>query len=59
MPLPDESVLVVRPGALGDTLLTLPLLETLRAKYPRAQIRFLGTGACTGVLFPRGSFSMP
>ncbi len=52
MPLPDESVLVVRPGALGDTLLTLPLLETLRAKYPRAQIRFLGTGAYRSVVPP-------
>jgi len=37
------QVLVVRPGALGDTILSLPLLESIRLQNPAARIVFLGT----------------
>jgi heptosyltransferase III len=38
----DENILIVRPGALGDTILTLPLLETIRSIHPKARMTFLG-----------------
>lgn len=41
----SESVLVLRPGALGDTILTLPLLQSAAEKHPSAEITFLGTRA--------------
>ena len=31
-------ILLVRPGALGDVILTLPVLDALRAEYPQALI---------------------
>ncbi len=37
------SVLVVKPGALGDTILSLPLVSSIRAKHPAAEVTFLGT----------------
>jgi Glycosyltransferase family 9 (heptosyltransferase) len=45
-------VLVVRPGALGDTILSLPFLESIRLKNPAARITFLGTRAY-GDLIPK------
>ncbi len=35
-------MLIVRPGALGDTILALPLLESLAKKHPGAAFTFLG-----------------
>ena len=35
-------ILVVRVGALGDTLMATPVLRALRARYPQAAIDFLG-----------------
>ena len=37
-----RSILVLRGGALGDFLLTLPLLRALRAAYPAARIELVG-----------------
>lgn len=36
-----EKILIVRFSSLGDIILTTPVLETLRAKFPRSQIHFL------------------
>jgi ADP-heptose:LPS heptosyltransferase len=36
------AILIVRPGALGDTILCLPLLASIRSEFPEAQITFLG-----------------
>ncbi len=37
-----RTILVIRPGALGDTILTLPVLDTIQAEHPDAIITFLG-----------------
>jgi ADP-heptose:LPS heptosyltransferase len=36
---------IIRPGALGDTILTIPLLHTLRKAHPRAKITLLASRA--------------
>lgn len=36
------TILLVRPGALGDTILSLPLLASIRSEFPEALITFLG-----------------
>jgi len=38
----DMRVLVIRPGALGDVLLTLPALQALQARFPEAAIEMMG-----------------
>ncbi len=35
-------ILVIRPGALGDVILTLPALQTLQARFPEATIEVMG-----------------
>lgn len=40
-----RSILVLRGGALGDFLLTLPLLRAIRAEYPTARIELVGNAA--------------
>jgi heptosyltransferase-2 len=40
-----KSILVLRGGALGDFLLTLPLLRALRNAYPAARIEIVGYAA--------------
>ena len=37
-----RSILILRGGALGDFLLTLPLLRALRAAHPSARIELVG-----------------
>lgn len=37
-----RSVLVIRGGAIGDFVLTAPVFEALRARYPEVQIDILG-----------------
>ena len=46
-----RKILVLRGGALGDFLVTLPALALLRARWPEADIRFVGntTAAALGV----------
>ena len=39
---PAARILVVRVGALGDTLMATPLVRALRARYPQVAIDFLG-----------------
>lgn len=42
---PSRTILVIRPGALGDTILTLPALDTIQVENPDAIITFLGNRA--------------
>lgn len=37
-----RRIVVIRPGALGDTLLTLPSLALLRRRWPAARLTFVG-----------------
>ena len=37
-----NRILVIRGGAIGDFILTLPALKALRDAYPHAQIEILG-----------------
>ena len=41
MTIKPGAMLVIRPDRLGDVLLTLPLVESLRAYYPESRIDFL------------------
>jgi heptosyltransferase-3 len=45
-----ETILIVRPGALGDTILSLPLLASIRSEYPDARITFLGNSSYKDLL---------
>jgi lipopolysaccharide heptosyltransferase II len=44
-----RKILVIRPGGLGDAVLTLPLLRELRARYPHAALDVLGEQRNIGV----------
>ena len=46
----SETILIVRPGALGDTILSLPLLRSIRSRYPEARITFLGNSTYQDLL---------
>lgn len=48
------SITVVRPGALGDTLLTLPALALLRQWAPDAQITLIGRDDCLPLALANG-----
>jgi len=43
-------LLVYRPGAIGDTILTLPALAALRRRFPEAHITWAGNAACLPLL---------
>jgi ADP-heptose:LPS heptosyltransferase len=51
-----RNVLVVRPGALGDTILTLPLLASVAGLHPGAKITFLGTRSYENLIPPEIRF---
>jgi len=52
----EDSLLVVRPGSLGDTILTLPLLASIRARHPNATVTFLGSRAYKDLFPPEIDF---
>lgn len=39
------NILIIRPGAIGDTLLTYPVLQVLRSSYHESRITFVGNNA--------------
>src|ERR1044071_4387115 len=47
-------ILVLRPGAIGDTLVTLPALQALRRAYPGAIIEMVGNAAALPLLHAAG-----
>jgi ADP-heptose:LPS heptosyltransferase len=50
-------ILVIRPGALGDVLLTLPALEALQAGFPGATIEVMGNPGVLQLLLGRSVVS--
>src|SRR5688572_11226540 len=50
---PPGKILVIRGGAIGDLILTLPALAALRGQFPRARLELLGY-ARTGPLAQAG-----
>jgi heptosyltransferase I len=50
LPQPPRRILIVKPSAIGDVVHTLPVLNLLRRRYPDAQIDWLVTPACAGIL---------
>jgi len=51
-----KDILVVRPGALGDTVLTLPIIASVAAQFPRGRITFLGTRQYADLIPPAVRF---
>jgi len=45
-----RTTLIIRPGALGDTILTLPLLNSIQTANPDATITFLGNRSYRGLI---------
>ncbi|MCC7369542.1 MAG: glycosyltransferase family 9 protein [Chloroflexi bacterium] len=54
MTLSAERVLVLRPGAIGDTLVTLPALLALRRRFPRADIQLAGNAVALPLVSASG-----
>jgi ADP-heptose:LPS heptosyltransferase len=53
-PPPAERILVIRLGAVGDVVRTLPAASALRAAYPRAKLAWLVEPASASVLAGQG-----
>jgi ADP-heptose:LPS heptosyltransferase len=51
-----ETILIVRPGALGDTILSLPLLASIQSEHPDARITVLGNPTYQDLLPPGTDF---
>ena len=49
-----SAILVVRPGAIGDVLLTLPCLHALRQAYPHARLEAAGNPTTLELLVTGG-----
>jgi ADP-heptose:LPS heptosyltransferase len=49
-----ERILVLRGGALGDFIVTLPALALLRARWPRARIELAGNATAAALARDRG-----
>ncbi len=49
------KILVVQLWGIGETILTLPAIEALRKKYPKAEINVLATSRNKDVFFKNGN----
>jgi len=51
VPVSDPGrILIIKPSAIGDVVHTLPFLNLLRRRYPKAHIAWLVTPACAGLI---------
>ena len=50
------NVWIIRPGALGDTLLTLPLLFSIKNVHDQANVTLLGSRAYQEIIPPEFNF---
>ncbi len=46
------KILVIRGGAIGDFILTLPVFSALRERFPEARLEVLGYPNVTALLPP-------
>lgn len=53
---PDQHVLIVRPGALGDTILSVPLVGSIRERHPGARLTMLGNRTYKDLMPPGVEF---
>lgn len=44
------NIFVYRPGAIGDTILTLPAIAAIRNRFPGCHVTFAGNDACLPLL---------
>ena len=51
---PEGRILVIRGGAIGDFVLTLPVLAALRRHLPKARIAVLGFAQVTPLALAGG-----
>jgi lipopolysaccharide heptosyltransferase I len=49
-PTPPRRILIIKPSAIGDIVHALPILPLLKRRWPDAQIHWLVTAACAGLL---------
>src|SRR5437764_7996175 len=49
-PAPPQRILIIKPSAIGDVVHALPVLGLWRRRWPQAQISWLVTPACAGLL---------
>lgn len=45
-----KKILIIKPGAIGDVLLSTPVIENLRLNFPYAEINYLTQSFCKDVL---------
>ena len=50
LPNPPQRILLIKPSAIGDVVHTLPVWNLLQKHWPDAQISWLVTPACAGLL---------
>lgn len=50
----DDQILVFRPGALGDTILTVDALAALRVRFPSSAIELIGNADAASLLLRSG-----
>ncbi len=47
---PPQRILIIKPSSIGDVVHALPVLNLLRLRWPRAQVSWLITPGCAGLL---------
>jgi lipopolysaccharide heptosyltransferase I len=47
---PPQRILIIKPSAIGDIVHSLPVLNLIRRKWPAAQVSWLVSSACAGLL---------
>jgi heptosyltransferase I len=50
LPSSPQRILLIKPSAIGDVVHTLPILNLLRRRFPKAHISWLLTPPCTELL---------
>src|SRR3954451_5717301 len=48
--LAPQRILIIKPSAIGDVVHALPVLARIKKRWPDAQISWLVTPACSGLL---------